>query len=1044
MLGEAYGQTYQARLAVHELMTYLTLLGQQGLPPTPILLHELVIVQRQRGDLASALYYARQLEQAAPKQVELRLERLEIEVVATDGRHDEKAAARLAELRQELQDVRAKVGDSPGLTILEAQTWVNAGNPKRAEELLRQTAATDKTPQSRMELIAFLVQQGAGRRGDALDQCRQLIKEHADLAGGYKALATLQEEQGNAQQARTTLTDGVAAAAAADKRGLEVELALFDLRHEKRPEALARLEKLRQQDKQDVRLRSLMLEMADAAGDRAWAESLVEEIKAVQGDGGLLWRYYRARLLMNDSNWRDKREEIGSLLQACRMIDPGLAAAVLLLGELDEREGQVDQAALTYETALRDNPGSMELAGKLIRLLEGQKRFAEVADVLDSLVGADPRRVADLRIHIALGGGDTAAAMDELRRRIAADPKDATSRVSLAQLLYAQRQDVDGALELLEQARRIDPQSLLPAAAQISILRSSGRGEEVLPLLDREVARQDTFESRLLRGTYLARIGRNDLADADFATLPERNDQGDGQLKQAQHYLATWRVAQAQGVLADGVTRYPANTALKEQSIRLLLGSPQAQRRQEGLAMLEKLLAAHPENPDLRVMQARALLVQGDPAAVQKAEAIARDMARRFPLLIDAHLALAQVLAQRGDFAEMQQVLVEALRSNSDSIPLLLQLAQAQDELGNTTAARETVSQAIAAAPLFGPARAFGVQLALRHGDKAYLADQLSSLQDALASAPEDEQLQLTQAVALEQLGRPDAAVAALEAFIKNGPAGARSFNVYLMLCDLHRQAGRLEKAQQCYQSACAAAGDERQLLSERLMLLGAQGQYDQVVEAINALPADWTVDERTVQTAATVLDASGRPEYRQAARQWCLQLAKSAESLPVRYRLANLIYSDGDTETALALYEDLYRQAPDHPNVLNDLAWILAHQKGDEPVARAIELSTKAVMINPSDGHLRHTRAFALSASRRQEDWAEGAQEYERFLGLVRESPSQQALGQAEMGLLLVRLNLKDQARSALTEAVKLDAQGAKLSQALRQQVQDALAGLK
>jgi thioredoxin-like negative regulator of GroEL len=126
------------------------------------------------------------------------------------------------------------------------------------------------------------------------------------------------------------------------------------------------------------------------------------------------------------------------------MIDPGLAAAVLLLGELDEREGQVDQAALTYETALRDNPGSMELAGKLIRLLEGQKRFAEVADVLDSLVGADPRRVADLRIHIALGGGDTAAAMDELRRRIAADPKDATSRVSLAQLLYAQRQDVDG------------------------------------------------------------------------------------------------------------------------------------------------------------------------------------------------------------------------------------------------------------------------------------------------------------------------------------------------------------------------------------------------------------------------------------------------------------------------------------------------------------------------------------------------------------------------------------------------------------------------
>lgn len=1044
LLGEAYSNTHQVRLAIRELTTYLGLLNQQGQAPGAQLLQELVAAHRQRGDLPSALYYARQLEQVPGAAVEFKLQRIELEIAATDGRRDVKSAERLAQLRQEVQAVRRQAGDSPSLAILESQACASAGQLDQAEALLAQAAATDPSPESRMQLITLLVRQGKDRRSDAIEQCRQLIKTRPELAGGYLALSRLLEEQGDLAEARRSLEQGLEAAPAAmEKRGLAVQLALLDMRHDQRSDGMARLEKLRRQDKQDFLLRALMLEVSDIQRERATIDSLIEEIKAIQGDAGVVWKYYRAKLLLSQSDWRDQRDAIEPLLQACRTSDLDWVAPTLLLGELNEREGRVDAAVVCYQTALKDNPGSAELADRLVHLLESLKRYADAMAVLDRLVGADPRRVADLRIRLAISGGDGAAAVQELRRRIAADPRDARSRVLLAQLLYSQDRLADAAVKLLEQAREIDPSSLVPTAAQIGILRSAGRSAEIPALLDREVARQDGFETRLMRGTYLSRIGGIEQADADFLKLPGLNSQGDGQVMLAQHYLRTGRITEAKTVLAEGIATYPANTALKEQSVRLALDSPQAQERQNGLTLLESLLAEQPDNLALRVIQARALLGPGHAQEAQKAETILRDVARRYPLMLEAHLALAQAMGERGDFAAMQQVVNDALRSNGDNVPLLLLLAEAQDNMGNDAGARQTAALAMRVAPLSGSARAYGVQFALRHGDKRYLTEQFAALRDVLAISADDEDLQLTNAVALEGLDRANEAASALEAFAKTA-AGARSPNVQLALCRLHRQAGRVEAAQQCLAKAGAMGGDLRQLLAERMLLLGAQGRYDQVLEVINGLPADWTVDDRVVQTAALVLGSSGKPEYRQAARAWYTRLTQTAEALPVRYRLANLIYTDGDTATALGLYEDLCREAPDHPNVLNDLAWILANDKGEEQIARAVELSSRAVAVNPGDANLRHTRAFALSRSRRTADWVEGAQEYERFINMTRERPADQARGLAEMGLLLVRLDRKDSARTTLAEALRLDGQSATLPQSLRQQVQDALAALK
>ncbi len=342
----------------------------------------------------------------------------------------------MAELLQEIQEIRRQSGDRPELAIVEASIWASAGKVDQAVMLLRRTVPTDKTVQSRMQLILLLTQQQPPRTAEAIEECRQLAKEHPAAPEGWLAMSRLLEEQGNIAEARSAMEQGIAAAGQAGS-SLEVQLALLDLRHDRRADGLRRLEKLRGQNKQDFQLRSLMLEIDEFARDSAVADSLIEELKSIQGDGSVLWRYYRARRLAAQPDWRDKRETIDSLLHACRTMDPDWLAPALLLGELDEHEGNLERAAVVYQTAMKDNPTSIELAERLLNLLEKQKRFGEAKDVLDRLVGADPHRVADLRIRMALDGGDSVSAIGELRRRIAAGPKDASSRILLAQLLYA-------------------------------------------------------------------------------------------------------------------------------------------------------------------------------------------------------------------------------------------------------------------------------------------------------------------------------------------------------------------------------------------------------------------------------------------------------------------------------------------------------------------------------------------------------------------------------------------------------------------------------
>ena len=157
------------------------------------------------------------------------------------------------------------------------------------------------------------------------------------------------------------------------------------------------------------------------------------------------------------------------MLTFCSRVDPGWASPVLLRGHLQERLGQNIQAEQIYRNALRLFPDEVGVVSRLLSLLERSGRFSEAQSILDRL----PEKLTALsthRVQVALGQGRVESAIDELKRRVASDPNDVSSRVTLARLLYKREDQVDRSLALLDEAASIAPDALSVVSSRAAIL----------------------------------------------------------------------------------------------------------------------------------------------------------------------------------------------------------------------------------------------------------------------------------------------------------------------------------------------------------------------------------------------------------------------------------------------------------------------------------------------------------------------------------------------------------------------------------------------
>jgi tetratricopeptide (TPR) repeat protein len=165
----------------------------------------------------------------------------------------------------------------------------------------------------------------------------------------------------------------------------------------------------------------------------------------------------------------------------------------------------------------------IDRAGRAAFLMAA-KRSQEGRQEMERLLSRYPE---DLDIRYAYGSmlieSEPEAAIEQFRKVLAADRDDYHANRLLGTLLSKQRQ-FDEALRLLENARRLRPQSI-PVRYQISVAKlATGRLDESRTILEEIIREADEFTAaHVTLATVYYRLGRKEEGDRQRAIVRELN-----------------------------------------------------------------------------------------------------------------------------------------------------------------------------------------------------------------------------------------------------------------------------------------------------------------------------------------------------------------------------------------------------------------------------------------------------------------------------------------------------------------------------------------
>ncbi|MBI5890107.1 MAG: tetratricopeptide repeat protein [Nitrosomonadales bacterium] len=225
-----------------------------------------------------------------------------------------------------------------------------------------------------------------------------------------------------------------------------------------------------------------------------------------------------------------------------------------------------------------------------------------------------------------------------------------------AQLAYESRQ-YDRAVEAFKLWQELEPSSPLAKQMLLSLLLSGGKTNDARPALDAVLSADPANAGRTFTSVY-PMIARSPDKEATLNWMIEATrpypQVAEGHLTVAQAALAAGKRDLALAEARQAVVLKPDWDVAAAFEAELYLGS----EPQKGLALLKNFLRAHPQNKELRLYYARALLNQKQlPASRDEFERLLEDN----PDSPDIAFAVALISMQMGEYARAEQELQLAL-----------------------------------------------------------------------------------------------------------------------------------------------------------------------------------------------------------------------------------------------------------------------------------------------------------------------------------------------------------------------------------------------
>ena len=704
-------------------------------------------------------------------------------------------------------------------------------------------------------------------------------------------------------------------------------------------------------------------------------------------------------------------EAAASLVQR----DAGNPLYLTLLGEVRAAQHDYAAAETAFHEALAHNPGFTAATRDLARLYQATGRTGDAEKIYNDLLSNKADDVAALLglADIAIAEERWSDATDLLNNARAAAKSDPTPGLKLVSLyegrhdwnnakavaaelgeqfprdvnvLWAQGRtqlkagDIKGAISTYKRAYQLAPTSLPILTRYVALLKQQKFFRDAWDVLQQAVAR-DPGDTSL---------------KADLIRVDAEIDGIDGAVLRAEEFAK----------------KDPDNSIYDRVSAELY---EKAGRAGDGVALLERSLAARPSDDDLIVALSRLYTRTGDPV---KAEALLTARLQAAPKDIAARSALAPVYLMTGRPDDARKVYNDILSQKPDNVTALLGLADIVVSEKKWTEAMDYIARARAAAPNEPRPGLTLVNLyVLRHdwtnatatatelvekfpgnvdvidtlgqtqiaaGDAAgavftyrrahetapdslpilyrYLdllgaaknfAEAQSVLQAAVDRDPRNTSLKADLVRSVAESDGLDAGLAAAHDFAASDP-GSRIYDI--VSAELYEKAGRSGEAVGLLEKAIVVHPSDSELttaLANLYTRTGAPAKAETVLKArLKADPKDFAAQ------SALALFYLEQKRYAAATAEYSRLVDEHPADPAALNNLAGLYQRQGELAKARELAERAFSMTSRSPWVGDTLGWILLAQ-GD--AGRALTYLNSANLLAPRDPDIQYHLAVAL-----------------------------------------------------------------------------------
>ncbi|MBI3411170.1 MAG: tetratricopeptide repeat protein [Planctomycetes bacterium] len=820
-----------------------------------------------------------------------------------------------------LDGIQAYV-DPAEASVLRAEFLAGKGEHAEAQATLAEAVA--KHPRNAtLRVLQAMVAQRQNRLQDALrilDEAEQKMPDQVELR---VARIRLWAEHGGPESlsALKALAADLAGFQERNRRLLTVALAEGYL-HLARPRDAERLyDELAGAEPANLGVRLRLLDLAQQAGDDAAVGRWVNEIKAIEGPEGTLWRTGQIGRLLAKARRGDTLalEEAKRLIPIVAHRRGSWARVHILQGELHELSGQPEAALRSYQKALGVGDQSPVVMRRVVQLLFERRRYLEAEEVLTRLqMREEPLGVLDrIAAEIALHKHDAGKALLMAQRAVSPDSKDPGDLLWLGHILFATGRQED-AERVFRRSVEMGPRLPETWIALTQCLVRIGKRDQTGPLLD-------DIKSKVPADLVLLTLGQSNEILDNFAV--------------------------AKDCYESALALQPTDCAVRRHLARLSLRQGQLAAAERHLTALMELKAKAPEDAAwARRILAVVMTASGDFRKTQGALAVLGILDSEITDLTkgdsqEEQRARAVVLAGQKSLTKRRQAvaILEAFPRQERLAEDQFLLAQLYDSMGDWAKVREEMMAVISVHSNNPRYLSFYTERLLQRKEWNEAEVYFRKLENCL---PNSFHTLRPKALLLAGRNQGEQAVPFLTQFTRTKPETVPAVAALL------EEIGQIDAAETMLRNY-AEKGDTPH---GAILLAAFLGRRNRLDEGLRLCETAWpSCPAEEVADTLLGMMASGKPNpshYEAAVKQLDLAQARNPKKTALMSAKATLRRLQGNLDGAIETYRSALALDADNPLALNNLAWILALKKGHTD--EAMEMMQRAIRLHgPSPAFL-------------------------------------------------------------------------------------------